>query len=445
MRFGSNTTEPLSPEAWTGEAAVALPSAAFEHGKALVRDLSQTDSNTAADWSKRDFVTPAGPNDVPADARDDDEDGIPDSAEVEGGSFVGIDLYAMGARSAQRDIFVELDHMESSDEGILPRREALDRVVAAFAKRGIALHFDLGTHFDASSGIQPEDYNLGAGNSTVPFSPSINIAFRNLAELEGRGNVYAYKAAHMDLRRLPIFHYMLMANSRNADGSAGSSGQGEQPGNDSIISLGAWGLNSKTENSKQVLINFQASTIMHELGHNLGLLHGGHDNASNYKPNYLSIMNYLYQLNGLNDPGSEAAGDRFYLKNKLKQIGSICNLSYSPCSPDFKMDYSDGSGADIDERNIDESAGLGRGTSWIDYNNNNLQDMAVLDLNDSDTLELLKDYDDWSNLYLPFSRSFNGNNLQTTRFHQSFDPSTNDYQNWSEEDAPSASFFERLP
>ena len=35
-----------------------------------------------------------------------------------------------------------------------------------------------------------------------------------------------------------------------------------------------------------------------ELGHNLGLGHGGGDNR-NYKPNYLSIMNYSFQLTGL--------------------------------------------------------------------------------------------------------------------------------------------------
>lgn len=38
---------------------------------------------------------------------------------------------------------------------------------------------------------------------------------------------------------------------------------------------------------------------MHELGHNLGLKHGGADLCINYKPHYLSIMNYTYQANGI--------------------------------------------------------------------------------------------------------------------------------------------------
>ena len=39
---------------------------------------------------------------------------------------------------------------------------------------------------------------------------------------------------------------------------------------------------------------FYQKTFMHELGHLLGLGHGGSDNV-NYKPNYQSVMNYRYQ------------------------------------------------------------------------------------------------------------------------------------------------------
>jgi hypothetical protein len=42
----------------------------------------------------------------------------------------------------------------------------------------------------------------------------------------------------------------------------------------------------------------QAGTLMHELGHNLGLPHGGVDDLVR-KPNYLSVMNYAFQLTGL--------------------------------------------------------------------------------------------------------------------------------------------------
>ena len=39
----------------------------------------------------------------------------------------------------------------------------------------------------------------------------------------------------------------------------------------------------------------QSGTFMHELGHVLGLGHGG-DSGINLKPNYLSVMSYAFQL-----------------------------------------------------------------------------------------------------------------------------------------------------
>ena len=45
---------------------------------------------------------------------------------------------------------------------------------------------------------------------------------------------------------------------------------------------------------------------MHELGHGLRLRHGGDPVEPNCKPNYLSVMNYLFQLRGLRDDAGVA-------------------------------------------------------------------------------------------------------------------------------------------
>lgn len=42
----------------------------------------------------------------------------------------------------------------------------------------------------------------------------------------------------------------------------------------------------------------QAGAFVHELGHNLGLRHGGRDDA-NVKAGYVSVMNDAYQMDGL--------------------------------------------------------------------------------------------------------------------------------------------------
>ncbi|WP_432924099.1 hypothetical protein ACQPZZ_28530 [Microbispora sp. CA-135349] len=47
-------------------------------------------------------------------------------------------------------------------------------------------------------------------------------------------------------------------------------------------------------------VRVQSASFVHELGHALGLAHGGHDHV-NYKPNYLSVMNYAYSSIGIPD------------------------------------------------------------------------------------------------------------------------------------------------
>ena len=75
----------------------------------------------------------------------------------------------------------------------------------------------------------------------------------------------------------------------------------------------------------------QSQTIMHELGHNLGLRHGGFENR-NHKPNYNSVMNYRHQF-----PGADANADTF---------------------GDGVLDYSTGINNPVDERAVFEPAGV---------------------------------------------------------------------------------------
>ncbi len=86
------------------------------------------------------------------------------------------------------------------------------------------------------------------------------------------------------------------------------SGVGELPGRYFMVSLGLWDALVGTE-------AMQVSTTLHELGHNIGLWHGGaapqftnlaNGRANtfvqpNCKPNYFSIMSYLFQATGVTD------------------------------------------------------------------------------------------------------------------------------------------------
>lgn len=99
-----------------------------------------------------------------------------------------------------------------------------------------------------------------------------------------------------------VFHYVLFGNSQS--GNAFSSGMSEVvaatpfgAANDMFVSLGQF-------SDSQGSIDQQEGTLMHELGHNLGLSHYGAYNippadTQNCKPNYLSVMSYSRQFSDL--------------------------------------------------------------------------------------------------------------------------------------------------
>ncbi|MET0286056.1 MAG: hypothetical protein ABW352_16365 [Polyangiales bacterium] len=403
MRFGANTIAPTTGGIWAGGACPALPRGAGAFGRSLQHVRGRGSSpRVPQDFSLRAFATYAGLNDIESDI-DNDSDGIPDVAETEGATFSGLSLYGMGARPNQRDVFIEIDYMAGGDVATLPRKEALDRVVEAFRLRNIALHFDVGNLF--SPAFNPELYNLGGGNQ-VPFATAVGLAPADSAI----ANMYDIKATNMAGNRRMIFYYQLFGWSQQKDGSGGSSGVGEMPGNDSIVTLGGFGLTANNAAQRNLVANYQAATVMHELGHNFGLRHGGGD-AINRKPNYVSVMNYLYSPLGLPTIGA-AEGDRydFYRRCSLSSVTQLTNApSADPAK--FVLDFSAGSSTNLDENALRESVGLGRVTSsGVDFNCNKQLDSTAYsrDLNGDGALDLLADNNDWSALDFVFRRQGSG-------------------------------------
>ena len=116
---------------------------------------------------------------------------------------------------------------------------------------------------------------------------------------------------YMDVRRQRIFNYALLAEQidRNNSSVLGVAYVGYY--RSLIVGIGAH-LNmidvGSTAGNANYRTNIQASTLLHELGHIMHLLHGG-DESQNGKPNYVS-MNYLY-LYGFPD-FEQAADDRYH-------------------------------------------------------------------------------------------------------------------------------------
>jgi YVTN family beta-propeller protein len=107
--------------------------------------------------------------------------------------------------------------------------------------------------------------------------------------------------ANFDPARDPYVHYNIWGHQYSFNNVVTtSSGQaGIDDGQDFLVSLGAFGGGNGTSRE-------QAGTFVHELGHTLGLAHGGGDGI-NHKPNYLSVMNYNFQLSGMADANTRTS------------------------------------------------------------------------------------------------------------------------------------------
>ena len=423
VRFGSDTTSPTSTSFDFMGAAQAFIADVAHLGYSINRDVGSTNSRTAADWTMRAWMTLGGPNDVTTDSASDG-DGIPDSAKVPGSTFAGLPLYAWGARPGQKDIFIHIDYMDptqdptgsAADAAIPPDRRALAKAVAVFARKGYAVHFDVGDFFSPTAG-DTANYNLDGRSHKVPWAQSVTLGVSS-----GFANAYEYKVTYMPVAKGRAFFYMLFGSSQQATGDSGSSGLANLPGSTSIVTLGRWNLAAGSNR----LANSQGATIVHEFGHNLGLKHGGDENL-NYKPNYFSIMNYMYQLAGLPTIGVD--DDTRYYSQANGQQGTLTynldrtywkNWAASPnADPSlFSIDYSDGSGTDIVLASVNDTTGIGRpGSVGIDFDDRGSSTATGYSFDVSNYLTgtpsrgtRLHDHDDWSKISSVFQRTFQGYN-----------------------------------
>jgi hypothetical protein len=122
--------------------------------------------------------------------------------------------------------------------------------------------------------------------------------------------------------------------SVSSGGSGTASGFSDLGGADSLITLGSWGAAGQTD-------QVQAGTFMHELGHSNGLPHGGlyYDALPSYvrtfepncKPNYQSVMSYLFQVDLLDNGVLDYSEQNLALLNETSPLAGLTPtpLAYS--------------------------------------------------------------------------------------------------------------------
>lgn len=210
------------------------------------------------------------------------------------GTYVLSTSHGTAISSTKDDVYVEIDYMS----GHTPDANAIADVVAKFnaASPGVTLHVVVDEaipHLDVLNYWTDADSDLTNDYDNLKKTWFGTSAERNIA-----GDDVSLREGNLKLKaKAQVYRYGIYAHCIGS--SSGPSGSAELKGNDFILGMGC-GFTEVGGHSVGSR-NEQAGTLMHEMGHLLGLRHGG-DEDTNCMPDYRSVMSYSRQLPSIKKP-----------------------------------------------------------------------------------------------------------------------------------------------
>ena len=407
---------------------------------------------------------------------DTDGDGLNDDWETAGGVDIdndgevsGSELFLTNADPVKPDVYLHYDYTAAIDHDHKPPEPAIKYIVDAFAAHGVNLHIDPQHNAICENAGDTGCVTVGTGAQVVTLGKPGSGTVDSLCAGPSATSPHELRAAIPYLEMIkPAYHYMVFAHYASipttggpwtcptdaespACGSVvsqppipGNLGTSEIGGDDSIVATQPLVDSGAVSNIASIPLEWWAALSMHELGHNLGLLHGGGD-CFNNKPNYISVMNYRVYVSGISVgalpgdivPKSCNSDADCYLDDH--SVRAHCSTFTKTC---YRIDYSDRLFNDLDESGgLDEVIGLQGGVnnadiSWrrtggvplfsrvavngsaVDWNNDSIIEKgAITDINADGQMTLLRAQNDWA------TQMMNGvNNFVNLKFRFQCDP-----------------------
>lgn len=315
------------------------------------------------------FASCTLPSGVGGGGLDTDCDAISDAWE-------GVSSAFPGANINHKDIFVEIDYMT----GFIPDSlNVITPVVNAFN----AIPNSLANNPDGLPGIT---LHVVVSDS-IPLVDPLNLWTdfdSTKSSWFARGLDPATKAM-----RTNVYHYGLFIRTFEDASTPGSDAFYSGKSKDSrnfVVSLGNFaGSNDQKQGS-----------LMHEIGHNLGLRHGGSVDE-NCKPNYLSVMSYSFQFSNL--VGTRPLDYSRSVLGELNEAHLNEGYGVSASTPTgLKTIYGPSSPGPLKVRTTGQPFDWNRNGYYYDPDvSSNINELGISDCN-YQTISTLSGYDDWSNL-----------------------------------------------